>query len=201
MGSGYLISPLMLVINAVFDLYIVLVLLRFLLQMLRADFYNPVSQFIVRLTALPLRLLRRVVPSMGGQDVASIVLCLLVIYTKFMLMRLLSIPMIQIGSVMAPIGGVSYAGLFVLSIADLVALIFTVFLVAVFIQVIFSWINPGGYNPAIGLVNKIAEPVLRPIRRFIPPIGGIDLTPMVAILGLMVAKMLVVPPIVALGSF
>ena len=82
-----------------------------------------------------------------------------------------------------------------------VALIFTVFLVAVFIQVILSWINPGGYNPAIGLVNRIAEPVLRPIRRFIPPIGGIDLTPMVAILGLMVAMMLVVPPIVALGSF
>ena len=201
MGSGYLISPFMLIINTVFDIYVVLVLLRFLLQMLRADFYNPVSQFIVRLTTFPLRLLRRVVPSIGGQDAAAIVLCLLLIYTKFVLMRLLSIPAVHIGSAVAPIGGVSYAGLLVFSIADLVALTFTVFLVAVFIQVILSWISPGGYNPAIGLVQKIAEPVLRPIRKLIPPIGGIDLTPMVAILLLMVAKLLVVPPLVVLGSF
>ena len=76
MGSGYLISPLMLVINTLFDLYILLVLLRFLLQMLRADFYNPVSQFIVKLATYPLKILRRVIPSVGGQDTAAIVLCL-----------------------------------------------------------------------------------------------------------------------------
>ena len=95
----------------------------------------------------------------------------------------------------------TYAGLFVLCIADLVALIFTVFLVAVFVQVILSWVSPGQYNPVIGLLNKIAEPVLKPLRRLVPPIGGIDLTPLFAILGLMVAKMLVVPPLVSLGSF
>jgi YggT family protein len=201
MGSGYLISPLMLVVNTVFDLYVVLVLLRFLLQMLRADFYNPVSQFIVRVTTPPLRPLRRVIPSVGGQDSAAIVLCLLVIYAKFVLMRLLSIPAVHIGNATAQVGAVSYAGLLVFSIADLVALTFSVFLVAIFIEVIFSWINPGAYNPAIGLVHKIAEPVLRPLRKLIPSIGGIDLTPMVAILGLMVAKMLVVPPIVLLGGF
>lgn len=201
MGSAYLTSPLMLVINTVFDIYILLVLLRFLLQVLRADFYNPVSQFIVRLTTPPLRILRRVVPSVRGQDAASIVLCLLLIYAKFIFMRLLSIPVVQIGTALAPIGGASYAGLFVLCIADLVALTFTVFLVAVFVQVILSWVSPGQYNPVIGLVNKIAEPVLRPLRRLISPVGGIDLTPLFAILGLMVAKMLVVPPIVTLGSF
>src|SRR5210317_298635 len=113
MGSGYLISPLMLVINAVFDLYIVLVLLRFLLQMLRADFYNPVSQFIVKLTHYPLKILRRVIPSVGGQDAAAIVFCLVLIYGKFLLLRLLSIPAVQIGGVMAPLDGVSYAGLLV----------------------------------------------------------------------------------------
>ena len=68
MGSGYLLSPLMLIINTIFDLYILMVLLRFLLQMLRADFYNPVSQFIVRLTTPPLHLLRRIIPSIAGQD-------------------------------------------------------------------------------------------------------------------------------------
>ena len=71
MGSGYLLSPLMLIINTLFDLYILLVLLRFLLQWLRADFYNPVSQFVVRVTTPPLRFLRRFIPSLGGQDTAS----------------------------------------------------------------------------------------------------------------------------------
>ena len=201
MGSGYLTSPLMLIINTLFDLYILLVLLRFLLQMLRADFYNPVSQFIVRLTTPPLRLLRRFIPSIGGQDAASIVLCLLLIYGKFTVMRMLSIPAAHIGGVMAPIGSVSLAGLLVLSIADLLALVLTVFLVAVIIQVILSWVSPGHYNPVIGLVNRIAEPVLKPIRKFIPPLGGIDLTPLFASLLLLVAKMLVIPPIIYLGSF
>jgi YggT family protein len=201
MGSGYLLSPLMLIINTLFDLYILLVLLRFLLQMLRADFYNPVSQFIVRLTTPPLRLLRRVIPSVAGQDSAAIVLCLVVIYAKFMLMRLLSIPAVHIGGVMAPIGSVSYGGLFVFCIADLIALTFTIFLVAVIIQVILSWVSPGHYNPVIGLVNKLAEPVLRPLRRLLPSMGGIDLSPLIASLLLLVAKMLIVPPIIFLGNF
>lgn len=191
----------MLVINTLFDLYILLVLLRFLLQMLRADFYNPVSQFIVKLTTPPLRILRRVIPSVAGQDAASIVLCLLLIYGKFLLMRALSIPAVQIGGVMAPIGGAGYGSLLIYCVADLIALLLTVFLVAIIIKVILSWINPGHYNPVVGLVDKIAEPVVRPMRRILPPIGGLDLSPMLAILLIMVAKMLIVPPIIYLGNF
>jgi YggT family protein len=201
MSSGYLLSPLMLIINTLFDLYILLVLLRFLLQMLRADFYNPVSQFIVRLTTPPLRVLRRIIPSIRGQDTASIVLCLVLIYAKFMLMRVLSIPAAHIGGVMAPIGSVSYGGLLVFCVADLIALLFTIFLVAIIIQVILSWVSPGHYNPVIGLVNRLAAPVLQPIRRLLPPIGGIDLSPLFAGLLLLVAKMLIVPPIIYLGNF
>ncbi len=201
MGSGYLVSPLMLIINTLFDLYILLVLLRFLLQVLRADFYNPVSQFIVKLTAPPLKFLRRFIPSVAGQDTASVVLCLVLIYAKFLLMRSLSIPMVHIGSVAAPIGGVSYGGLLVFCIADLLALLLTVFLVAVIIKVVLSWISPGHYNPVIGLVDRISEPVLKPVRRLIPPIGGLDLSPLFATLLILVAKMLLVPPIVYLGNF
>ena len=85
--------------------------------------------------------------------------------------------------------------------ADLVALLLTVFLVAIIIKVILSWISPGTYNPVIGLVDKLAEPVLKPIRKFIPPIGGLDLSPLFATLLVLVAKMLIVPPIVYLGNF
>ncbi|MBT8437523.1 MAG: YggT family protein [Gammaproteobacteria bacterium] len=201
MGSGYLTSPLMLIINTLFDLYILLVLLRFMLQVLRADFYNPVSQFIVKLTNPPLRILRRIIPSVAGQDTASIVFCVALIYGKFLLMRALSIPAVHIGGVVAPIGGVSYTGLLLFSVADLIALILTVFLIAVIIQVILSWISPGHYNPVIGLVNRLAEPVLKPIRKFIPPMGGLDLSPLFAALLILVAKMLIVPPIIYLGNF
>ena len=201
MGSGYLTSPLMLIINTLFDLYILLVLLRFLLQMLRADFYNPVSQFIVRLTTPPLKILRRFIPSVGGQDTSSIVLCLALIFIKFLLLRALSIKAVHIGGVMAPVGAVSYGGLLVFCIADLIALLLTVFLVAVIIKVILSWVSPGHYNPVIGLVDRIAAPVLRPVQKLIPPLGGLDLSPLFATLLLLVAKMLIVPPIIYLGNF
>ena len=201
MGAGYITNPLMLIINTLFDLYILLVLLRFLLQMLRADFYNPISQFIVRLTTPPLKLLRRIIPSVAGQDTSSIVLCLILIYAKFMIIRTLDISHVPISNYMAPVGEASYVGLFIFSVADLIALTFTVFVVAIFIQVIMSWISPGQYNPLIGLIHKIAEPALRPFRKIIPSMGGFDLSPIFAILALMVIKMLLVPPIAYLGSF
>ncbi len=201
MGSNYLISPLTLIINTLFDLYILLVLLRFLLQAFRADFYNPVSQFIVKVTTPPLHHFRRLIPSVSGQDIASIVLCLVLIYLKFLLLRLLDIPGVPIASVTAPIGGVSYAGLLIYAFADLLALALTVFLIAIIIQVILGWISPGQYNPIIGLINSLAEPALKPFRKILPSMGGLDLSPLFATLGILVLKMLVIPPIVYLGSF
>jgi len=201
MGSNYLISPLTLIINTLFDLYILLVLLRYLLQAFRADFYNPVSQFVVKATTPPLKLFRRFVPSISGQDSAAIVLCLVLIYLKFVLLRLLDIPGVPIGNVTAPIGAVSYLGLLVFTIADLVSLTLTVFLIAIIIQVILSWISPGQYNPVIGLINSIARPALRPFQKLLPSMGGLDLSPLFATLGIMVLKMLLIPPIVYLGNF
>ena len=201
MGANYLTSPLSFIITTLFDLYILLVLLRFILQMFRADFYNSVSQFIVKMTTPPLKLFRRFVPSIMRQDTAAIVLCLLIIYAKFMLLRALDIPVVAIADVGAPIGRVSYLGLVIYSIADLTSLFLSVFLVATIIQVVLSWVNPGQYNPVIGLVNSITAPILRPIQKRMPPMGGFDFSSMIAILVLMVAKMLVIPPIIHLGSF
>ncbi len=201
MSSNYLISPLTLIINTLFDLYILLVLLRFMLQAFRADFYNPVSQFIVKATTPPLRIFRRIIPSVSGQDAAAIVLCLLLIYAKLILLRMLDIPGVPISNVTAPIGSVSYLGLFIFTFADLLSLALTVFLVAIIIQVVLSWINPGQYNPVIGLVHSIAQPALRPFQKLIPPLGGLDLSPLIASLGIMVLKMLVIPPIIYLGRF
>ena len=201
MGSSYFTSPLVFVINTIFDLYILLVLLRFLLQMLRADFYNPVSQFIVKLTAPPLLLLRRIIPSVSGQDSASIVFCLILIYAKLLLLRTLEIPAVHIGGYMAPLSNASYVGMFFYCIADLLALTLTIFLVAVIIRAILSWFSPDQYNPIIGLINKLSSPILKPVQSFIPSMGGMDLSPVFALLILIVAKMLIIPPIIYLGNF
>ncbi|MBC8210594.1 MAG: YggT family protein [Gammaproteobacteria bacterium] len=196
MGSSYLTSPLLLVINTLFDIYVLLVLLRFVLQWLRADFYNPVSQFIVRATAPPLKLLRRIIPSFAGQDMASLVLALLLLLVKYLLIRSLGAGIIEVVNMAAPIGSASIAGLIIIALAEVLATFINIFLFAIIIQVILSWVNTGGYNPVIGLIQTLSEPVMKPIRKFIPPLGGLDLTPLFASLGLMVVKMLIIPPIV-----
>jgi len=175
-------------------------MLRFMLQMLRADFYNPVSQFIVRVTSPPLKILRRVIPSLAGQDTSAILLCLVIVYTKFILLRLLSTDTIHIGGTLVSIDGAGYLGLLIYSLADLISLFLTIFLIAIIIQVILSWVNPGHYNPVVGLVNTLAAPALRPVKKIVPAIGGLDLSPIIATLMIFVAKMLIIPPIIYLGS-
>ena len=200
MGSSYFTSPLVLIVTTLFDLYILLVLLRFILQMFRADFYNPVSQFIVKVTSPPLKYLRRGIPSIVGQDAAAIVLCLLLAYVKFVILRLLDIEIVHINNTVAFIGSVNYLALFIYAIADLISLFSNVFLIAILIQVVLSWINPEVHNPVIGLVNTLAAPVLRLIQKFIPPIGGLDISPLFAMLGIVVAKMLIITPIMSLAN-
>jgi YggT family protein len=200
MGSSYFTSPLTLIITTLFDLYVLLLLIRFMLQMFRADFYNPVSQFIVKVTSLPLKYLRRGVPSIAGQDTSAIALCLLLTFIKFVLLRLLDIEVVHINNTAAYIGGVSYLGLLIYSLADLISLFLGVFLIAILIQVVLSWINPGTHNPVIGLVNTLAAPALRPIQKLIPPIGGLDISPLFAMLAIVVMKMLLIPPLMSLAN-
>ena len=200
MGSSYLASPLLLIINTLFDLYVLLVLGRFLLQALRANFYNPVSQFVVRATTPPLRPLRRIIPGLAGQDMAALVLALLLLMIKYYLVRALGLEILQISSfivnVIAPIGSMNLLALIIVAIAEILVTFINIFLFAIFIQVILSWVNPGAYNPVIGLVISISNPVMKPIQRFIPPMGGLDLSPLFASLALMVLKMLLIPPFI-----
>jgi len=200
MGSSYFTSPLTLIVSTLFDLYVLVVLLRFMLQLMRADPHNSVSQFIIKSTTPPLRYLRRFIPSVFGQDASAIVLCLIVTYSKFILLRLLDIEVVNINNTIAYISGVGYLGLLIYSIADLVSLFLSIFMIAILIQVILSWVNPGIYNPVIGLVNTLATPALRPIQKLIPPVGGIDLSPLFAMLMIMVAKMLIIAPIMNLAN-
>jgi YggT family protein len=171
-----------------------------MLQLMRADPHNTVAQFIIKATTPPLKYLRRFIPSVSGQDVAAIALCLIITYAKFVILLLLGTEIVHINNSTAYIGGVGYLGLLIYSVADLISLFLSVFLIAIIIQVILSWVSPGNYNPVIGLVNALAKPALRPIQKLIPAVGGIDLSPLFAMLMIMVAKMLLIPPIMTLAN-
>ena len=183
MGDSYLTNPLVFLIQVIFGAYIMVVMLRFLLQLVKADFYNPVSQFVIKVTSPPLRPLRRIIPGIGGVDVSSIVL--------MWILKSLELALIMV------IGGLGTSLLPALawSIPELISLFINVFLFAILIQVIISWVNPGGYNPIIGLLNSITEPLLGPARRIVPPISVLDLSPMLVMIGLMLLKMLLLPPL------
>lgn len=199
MGSAYLINPLMLIINTVFDLYIMFVLLRFMFQAFRADFYNPVSQFVVKVTTPPLKLMRRFIPSIAGHDTAAIVLSLVLIFIKLILLRSMGVEFIDVAGAGALLAEASIISILVISIAELLALILNVFLFAVFIVVILSWVSPGTFNPVTQLIQSIANPVMRPIQKLMPNFGGLDLSPMIAILFIMISKMLLIPPILLIA--
>lgn len=177
-------------LSTLFQLYIALILLRFLLQWARADFYNPLSQFIVKVTSPLLRPLRRVIPGWGGLDIACLLLAYLITVVQVAL----------VGAHIAPydIPGLldgqtlSLPSLLITSLLDLITLAIGLYLIAIIIQVISSWLSPGNYNPALMLLYTLTEPVLRPARRLLPPISGLDLSPLLVLLALQVAKMLLV---------
>ena len=174
-------------IDTVLGLYILIVLLRFLLQWVRADFYNPISQFIVAATNPPLVFLRRLVPGLFGIDFAALILLLVLAVLKIYLLAMLA------GTTPG------LAGVIVFAIGELLQLTVYVFMVTVFIRVILSWISPGGYHPAVRLLISLTEPVMAPARRLIPAIGGLDLSPIIVFLFLGLTLRLVVQPVLDYG--
>ena len=183
MSGSYVGNAATFLIETVFFLYILLVMLRFLLQWTRANFYNPVSQFIVKATQPPLRPLRKIIPGFGGVDLAAAVLMFALKFTELWLVTGLLGFTPQVG------------GLAILTIAELLGLVVNVFIVSILIQVIISWVNPGMSNPVMGLLHSLNEPLLAPARRVIPPISGFDLSPIAVFIFLQLVSILAVAPI------
>ena len=178
-------NPFIFLIDTLFSIYIAIMLLRFILQQVGADFYNPISQFIVKATQPLVKNARRIIPSVRRIDTATLVLTLLLIMLKtFLLYGVLS------GGVPSN-SSINFLALLLLSLRDIISLTFNIFIFAIFIQAILSWINPDPYNPISTLLYSITYPVLRPIQQRLPPMGGLDLSSLVALIGLMFLKLLV----------
>jgi len=186
MSGSYLADPLVFLIRTLFGLYIAVVLIRFLLQWARADFYNPISQFVVRVTAPVLRPLRQIIPGYGGMDLASLVLAW-------------ALKAVELALIAGLLGhGGPLLGALAWAVPALLELVIDLFLFAILIRVVLSWVNPDPYNPAVALLDRLTDPVLSPAQRLLPPIGGIDLSPMLVMVGLVLLQMLLVPPLKAL---
>jgi YggT family protein len=154
-------------VDTLVGLFQLLLLVRLLMQLTRADFRNPIGRGIVQITDPVIRPLRRVFPPAGKLDTASIVAVILVAVAKVWILRLL-------------LGGGLPDPYFMLRwvAQDLAQLVLKTFLFSIILNAILSFVAPGNYSPAQSILASLCEPVLKPFRRIIPPIGGLDLSPL-----------------------
>ena len=169
------------IIQTLGSLYLLIVLMRFILQLVRANFYNPLCQFVVKATQPLLKPLRRVIPSLFGLDTSSLVLALLLLILLFAVILMLN----------------GYQALTLLLLPWALIGVFSLFLKILFwsmiISVILSWVAPGSRSPGAELVAQITEPVLAPFRRLIPNLGGLDISPIFAFIAIQLLQSWVIP--------
>ena len=163
-------NSLIFIVKTLADLYLLTYLLRFIMQWTRADFYNPFAQFIVRITNPLVVPARRLLPSAGGVDVPT--LAVLVVLEALATLALL-------GLMGAGVSGGEFVVYVVLRLLNLTIWFYTI---AIFVYVILSWIGQGRHHPIGEVLADLIEPVLRPVRRILPPIAGLDLSPLLVLI-------------------
>lgn len=174
-----LASALVYIIDALSSIVLLILLLRLTLPFFNADFRNPIAQGILKLTSPIIIPVRRLIPAIGRLDTATIlvavVLQLISVWLTFTIMGANASPDI----------------LLFIAVKKLLVLAIRLFIFAIFIRIVLSWIAPGQYNPVAAIANTISEPILRPFRQLIPALGGFDLSPILALIGLMALTIIV----------
>lgn len=172
-------QALVFIIRTLVDLYIITFVLRIIMQWVRVDFRNPLTQFILRITNPLVIPLRRFVPPIGGLDTATLIVVVVLELIVTIVVTNLTCS-----------GEPNVLQVISMTVLRVVYLTLRVYLFIILIYVIMSWISPGTYNPAARLMESIAQPVLRPLRRLLPPIGGLDLSALFALIGIQALTML-----------
>ena len=167
-GSAY--QAISYLISTLIDLYVTAILLRLLLQFVRADFYNPLCQFLVLVTNPVVVPFRRIIPAIGPVDTASIVVMIILQAVGVFLITALGV------AIMSPVQVLIFS---CIKLLMMTLLTYTVLIIA---SVILSWVGPRARHPIVPLIFQLIEPVLRPFRKVIPAIGGIDLSPLFALI-------------------
>lgn len=186
MPSGYFSTPLIFLIEILFSFYIGILALRIIMQWAHWEYSNPLVQFIIRATQAPVKFLRKFIPPLGRWDSATILLLFILAFTKLLLIGFIqSMPL-------------DFISIFRWMLADIFSLFITLFTASIFIAVILSWVAPhNSYKPITPLISRMNSPLLNPIKRLLPAMGGLDLSPLVAIIGLQILAMLVLPLLMA----
>lgn len=188
MSGSYFGDAGVFLISTLFGFYITILMLRILLQLVRANFFNPICQFIVKVTNPVLVPLRKLLPNWGRLDLGAVLfMVLLKALEQFIIWKILGAPY-----------GITKA----LIMAPFLLLDFTVvvMMVVILIKVILSWVSPYGDNPVHPLLYQLSAPVLVPMQRAIPPLGGLDFSPMVALIALQLTRMLLMRPLLDLAG-
>lgn len=178
---GNLATPLAFLVNTLIGLFTLAVILRFLLHKLRADYYNPLSQLVIRVTDPVLRPLQRLVPTWRGFDLAALLLMLILQAVNVTLLALIYGVMGALDPFLVPF----------FAVVKLATLFIMLYIFTILVQVVVSWLSPGNPNPALMALWLINRPLLGPVRRIMPTPGGVDLSPMFVMIGLFFLNLLI----------
>lgn len=185
---GHLANAGALIVQVLFGLGIGLFFFRFLMQGLRVDFRNPLAQFVYRLTNPVLMPFQKVLPVVKGWNPAALVMTfVLTLLETWLLYRIADI-------------GLPLPALLVLALALLIQFAATALLWMIIIRALLSFVSPDPYNPVVQMLHRLSEPILKPFRKLLPPIGGLDLSPLLAVLVLQLVRMLVAAPLIDIGN-
>jgi YggT family protein len=184
---SYLANAGQILIDFAFGVLIALFVLRVMLQCVHANFYNPVCQFLYKVTNPVLMPLRRVVPSWRRLDLAGVVIAWLLTVLKLALLY-------------ATLGiGLGLAGLALMALADLAGFVLMLYLGLILARVLIGFLATDTRHPLVPLIVQLTNPVLKPIQRHVPAIGGLDFSPVIAWLVILLARVLIVQPLLDAG--
>lgn len=178
-------DALIFLVSTVFDLYIFLLVIRVLLAYAGANYYDPMTQFVVRCTDIIVKPLRRLIPNVRGIEMSAILIIIALELIKYLLLIAISN------------GNMVLYGLLIVALADTLKLFLQTMFYAIILQAILSWVQPG--SPMAPLLYKITSPVIRPIQRLVPAVGGMDISPIPAMILLQLMIIIIVQPLMLVG--
>lgn len=183
-----LVNALVFLINTVADLYVFVLIARIILVWAHADSFNPLSKFTAKITDMSVLPLKRFIPNIKDLELASVVLIFLIEIVKYFLIGIIAYRFPSI------------FGLLLLSLAETLKLTLNVFFYAILIQVILSWF-PYKHTEVYNLLAIITAPIMNPIRRYVHPVHGFDISPIPALIGLQFIVLLFIDPLYSAGMY
>lgn len=183
--TGNTLNAFLALIRGIFDFYAIILVIRLILAWVHADFYNPITQFVIRATDIFVRPLKKILPRFNGFEIATFVMILVVLFLKCLIILLLSF------------GFPNLLGVAIVMVEDFLRIVVDTLTIAIILQAIISWINPA--SPVSHILNQFTMPILRPFHRLIPPVSGIDIAPIPALFVLQIIRIFLLNPVESYG--